>query len=147
MVFRGQAVSEHRLSPTPIQPPTMSETPSTPRPRPYVAFPIPDELRDETMDLITELRESDDHAGFADRLIEVVDRISDHGMQYFFIYPTRLVGMGPVTIKALDVSIQTGKKAILTISRQIARRLDRDQLLRIGDFLESLVLEIQIEER
>ncbi len=98
------------------------------------------------MDLIAELRESDDHAGFADRLIDVVDRIADHGMTYFFIHPTRLVGLGAVTIKALELSIQTGKKAVLSISRQIARRLDREQLLRITDFLESIVFDLEFDE-
>lgn len=114
--------------------------------RTYVAFPIPDGLKEETMDLISELRESEDHEGFADRLIDVVDRIADHGMTYFFIHPTRLVGLGSVTIRALELSVQTGKKAVLGISRKIARRLDREQLLRISEFLESIVFDLQMEE-
>jgi hypothetical protein len=116
------------------------------QPRSHVAFPIPEALRDETLELIAELREDDDHAGYADRLIDVVDRISDHGMTYFFLYPTRLIGLGPVTTKALEVSIQTGKKAVLGVSRQIARRLDRPQLLRIAEFLESIVFDFAVDD-
>ena len=116
------------------------------KPSSHIAFPIPEDLRDETLSLIEELRESDDHAGFADQLIDVVDRISDHGMRYFFIYPVKLVGLGAVTIKTLEVAIQTGKRAVMAVSRQIARRLDRDQLLRIADFLESIVFDFEVSE-
>jgi hypothetical protein len=112
----------------------------------HIAFPIPEDLRNETLSLIAELRESEDHAGYADQLIDVVDRISDHGMTFFFIYPVKLVGLGAVTVKTLQVAIQSAKRAVMAVSRQIARRLDRDQLLRIADFLESIVFDFEVSE-
>lgn len=109
----------------------------------YVAFPIPDDLRKRTLEAVASLRESEDSSGYADRLMDLVEEIAEHGMGYFFLHPVRMVGMNPVAQKTIDVTIQTGKKAVLSVSRQLARRLDDQQIREIADFLESLLLEVE----
>ncbi len=109
----------------------------------YVAFPIPEELRTRTLETLQELRAADSISGYADRLIDLVDEISEHGMRYFFLHPVELVGLNTMAQKTIGVTIQSGKKAVLGVSRQLARRLDEEQLRQIADFLESLLVEME----
>ncbi len=114
--------------------------------RSFIAFPISQELRQRTLDLVEELRQSDSIEGYADRLIDMVDEIAEVGMQYFFLHPVRMVGMNSLIQKTIAVTVQSGKKAVLGVSRQVARRLDDAQLREVAGFLESLFLDVEQEE-
>jgi hypothetical protein len=97
----------------------------------------------ETLD---EFRRSQDISGYADRLMDLVEEISNHGMTYFFLHPVEMVGMNSVAQKTIGVTINSGKKAVLSVSRQLARRLDEQQLRDIADFLEGLLVEVADDE-
>ncbi len=115
-------------------------------PRTYIAFPIPEDLRNRMLETLEEFRHSQDTQGYADRLMDLVDEISEHGMSFFFLHPVQMVGMSSVAQKTIGATINTGKKAVMGVSRQLARRLDEDQLRTISEFLQSLVVEVDLED-
>ena len=114
--------------------------------RSYIAFPIPEDLRHRTLEALEDLRHAQDISGYADRLMDLVEEISSHGMSYFFLHPVEMVGMNTVAQKTIGVTINSGKKAVMAVSRQLARRLDEQQLRDIADFLEGLVVEVADDE-
>ncbi|GEM_PF-1068424 len=114
--------------------------------RSYIAFPIPEDLRNRTLEALEDLRQAQDITGYADRLMDLVEEIANHGMSYFFLHPVEMVGMNIVAQKTIGVTINSGKKAVMAVSRQLARRLDEQQLRDIADFLEGLMVEVADEE-
>lgn len=114
--------------------------------RAYIAFPIPDDLRNRILNALDDFRQSGSVKGYADHLIDLVDEVSALGMNYFFSHPAEMVGIGGLAKKSIDVTINSGKKAVIGVSRQLARRMDDDQLLIIAGFLEGLVLEVETDE-
>lgn len=119
----------------------MVRHPSTPGNRYHVAFPIPEELRDEALELVTCIREAEDKTRYADDLTDLVDRIARHGLGYFFIRPIELAGLGPVTRKTVSVALNSGRRAVLAVARRVVRGLSDEEMATMADFVEGIVYE------
>lgn len=112
----------------------------------HIAFPISDELRDSAVEVISRIRESEDKSDDIEEFIDVVEQISSHGLRYFFLDPIKMVGLGSVAFRTVEVALNTGQRAVMSVARRLARRMDDEQIVAIAEFVEGLVYDFEIEE-
>ena len=62
------------------------------------------------------------------RMSAVMDQLTDHILENFFVRQTRQVKLGMVTRKALDVGIGGSRKAIHAVNHRVLKTLDAEHL-------------------
>ena len=112
-----------------------------------VAFPIPEDLKDEVLDLAARIRETETGRNVhADELVDLVDRVAQHGLGFFFLHPIELAGLGALARKTVDVALHTGRKAVIGVARRIVRGMSDEEMGSIVDFVEGIVFEFDEQE-
>jgi hypothetical protein len=109
----------------------------------FIHFPISEDLRFRSQDLIDEIRSSEDKKSLAMDFVDLVEEIAIVGLDYFFMQPVRTLRLGSLTQGAVSLAINTGRKGVMNVARRIVKGLKDDQLLELCDFVESVMSPIE----
>jgi len=111
----------------------------------FAAFPLETKLEQRVYTFIDEIRETEDPIAYRKELSELVRLLTDAGLEYYFWKPVELTGLGAVTQKMIRVGLNSGKKTLHLIANKVIKGFTEEQLLTIAGFLESLLLEVEMD--
>ena len=106
----------------------------------HLSFPIPETLETRLTQVLKTVIESHSRRQYALQLFQVINDLSDVGLNHFFVESLRKAGIGKIKLIAVENAMMVGKKAIMTIGKSIIKAMDDNQLLSIAEFLESSLI-------
>ncbi|MEM9554323.1 MAG: hypothetical protein AAGC60_08700 [Acidobacteriota bacterium] len=112
----------------------------------YVATAIPDDLARDLDRLLQRIRAAEDATAHRDEGIELIQRLTDAGLEGFFLRPVESMGLGLVARKATAVGLRTASSAIGVFVRRIGRGFTDEQVRALADLLDDMVLEVEEDE-
>ncbi len=104
----------------------------------YVAFPVSEPIFEEAMRLVEVVRNDEDKTQYASEVISVIRRAADEGLEYFFVQPMRDAEIGSLSLKAIEMGVNTGKRAVMVVCDKIIHSMNHKQIQVIMDFIESV---------
>ena len=102
--------------------------------------PLAAPLGQRTVAMIDTIRAAPDAQETVKALTALVYDLTVMTTEYAFVQPLKEVRAGVVAVKLAEMGISTGHKAIKMAVGRILSGLDREQMLRIADFMESLLI-------
>lgn len=105
----------------------------------YIAFPIEQQLCEQAEAAITAARKGYTQSA-RDQMTEVLLAITDVGLYWYFEQPMKLMGFGPVLQRAVNMGVETTRKATKSTIRKVFPKLDDQQLQAAADYIENLML-------
>lgn len=110
-----------------------------------IAFPISASLREEVAIIIDRFRTQGKTRDTVNKLTDIVIELTETGSEYLFVDSIKYAGASNFQIKAVHLALNTARKAIGMVGRQILKAMPESQLVKLMDFLEEIVLEV-VEE-
>ena len=104
------------------------------------AFAVAPELAARTEAVIDKLRASEDRKQHVAELVEVVLELTEAGLHFYYLHPLELAGVGLVSRSAAKVGIAAAGKGIPIIVRRVVGSMSDDQLLRIAEFIDRMLV-------
>lgn len=105
-----------------------------------VAFAISADLRRRCEEVLAAVREDGDPRPHVDELAAVVVEMTDAGLDFYFLLPLELAEAGAVARGTARVGIAAARRGIPTVIRRVVASLSDDQLLRIVDFIDDILV-------
>jgi len=91
-------------------------------------FEISPEAQQKIQDLLAKAANLVDKKPLAMEIYAIVEQLSGVGLDYFFIKPLKLAGIGGLKIKTVEVAMNMGKNAVLSIGKGILKAMSSEQL-------------------
>lgn len=103
----------------------------------FLGFPLSEELTARVEEIVQDIKGTEDKRQHALKAFQVISDLSDVGLDFFFIQTLKRAGLGKIKMIAVEGAIKTGKRAILTVGKQIIKGMSNEQLLVIAETLEE----------
>lgn len=127
--------------------PTMSTTePDRTRTRTFVAAPISDSLVAEMDRVHQTLRQAESPRRHAREGVDLILRITEECLDYYFLRSTERLGFGAMAQQAVKMGLKTSMSGIGMFVRQLGKSMSDQQVLDLADMVEEMLLEVEIEE-
>lgn len=107
--------------------------------KPSLRFFYSDTLHARILQFLDALEQAEDPTKHANSLGDLVVELTDTGMDYYFLKPLELAGVGFVLRQSASLGTAGAVKVIGSVTRKIIGRLDGPQLLSIGAYLRKLM--------
>ena len=112
----------------------------------WVAFEISSELRQQAESVVRDLRSDGDTRHHVPELVEVVLAMTDRGLYYYFLHPLEEAGVGSVTRGAVKLALGAAGRTLPAVVRKTIKSLNDEQLLKIADFIDHILIRDAEEE-
>jgi hypothetical protein len=109
----------------------------------HIAFPIPNDQYQLAWQVMDDIREAPHDKGHRKALISLINQLADEGIDYFFLKSLKQAQLSFVKIKTAEVGLQTFKAGLQPLLKGIVNAMSDAQLLRIIDFMEGILLEVE----
>ena len=113
---------------------------NSPETKSYLAFPVPEDLRSRTEDVIAAIRKSSAPKELSDDLAEVVVELTRTGLESYFIAPLKRAKVNAVALGSAKVTVATAGKSLPLLVRRVAGMLSGRQIIEIAEFLDESLL-------
>jgi len=112
----------------------------------YIGFPLDSELEGRVLEVVNDIQTSENKRQYALKLFQVVNDLTNVGLDYFFIKSLKKARIGKIKMIAVEKATNIGRKAVMTIGKSLVKSLSNEQLLIIANILdESIVARINAE--
>ena len=108
-------------------------------PKPSLRFHYSKKLHTKTLKLLDALDEAEDPTEYRGALGDLVVELTDTGLNYYFLKPLQQAEVGFVVYQSASLGISGALRMMSSVSRTIIGRLDKNQLLTIGDYIRQLM--------
>ena len=105
----------------------------------YIAFPIENKLREQGEAAIASARKGYTQSA-RDQITEFLLALTDVGLYWYFEEPMKLMKFGPVIQRAVNMGVETTRKATKSTIRKVFPKLNDEQLHAAADYIEGLML-------
>jgi hypothetical protein len=95
--------------------------------------------------LIAQKKQNADHKTLIPELTQIVIELGNEGFYHMFLLPVEQAKLGSLTHGMVKMGITQGKKIIDTLTRQVCKSLTAEQVHSIIAFMESTLLEAEVE--
>ena len=109
----------------------------------YIAAPVPSELAAEMDDLVARIRAADRPSRLSREGSDLILRLTESCLDHYFLRSVDLLGLGPVAYQATRIGLKTALSGIAVFVRQLSRMMSDDQVRKLADLVEDLVLEVE----
>jgi len=109
---------------------------------PVLAARIPQHVADEARQLLARIREADDPRDLRKEGAESVVRLTEIGLEAFFLRPVEAVGLGSITGAMVKLGLKSAAGAIAVFVRRIVGGLSGEQMLAIADLVDERLLDL-----
>ncbi len=106
----------------------------------FFAFPITSEQWENSQQVIENIRSEPENRQNRKALIDNINQMADVGIDHFFVKSLKQADLGYFKIKAAEVGLQTFKKGLQPILRQLVMGMSDAQILKIVDFMEGVMI-------
>ena len=105
----------------------------------YIAFPIDEALREQGELAIAAARKGYTQSA-RNQITEFLLALTDVGLYWYFEEPMKLMKFGPVIQRAVNMGVETTRKATKSTISKVFPKLDDEQLHAAADYIEGLML-------
>lgn len=116
-----------------------SVKPNPPSDKPFLRFYHSESLRAKTLTVLDTLEQAEDPTRYRRALSDLVEELTDSGMEYFFLRPLKLAEVGFVTEQSARFGIGSGMRVLSPVVRNIIGRMNEQQLLVVCIFIRQLM--------
>lgn len=106
-----------------------------------LAFPLPEELAAALQGVITRIRRADHRGAHAPELVRTVNRLTEVGLDHFFLRPLREVGITGFNLRTAELGIASARRGIAAFVRRVLSSMSDAQLLRLVQLLDEMRVE------
>lgn len=103
-----------------------------------LAFPVPDELIQEMLATIENVRCGAGEEAHVTALIETVLKLTEVGLEEYFLRPLERAQVGMIAIGTAKVGIATARRGITVIVNKVMRGMSEEQLRSVADSMETM---------
>lgn len=100
-------------------------------------FEISEQANNRAIALLEKVKNAADKKPFAMEIYAIVEEFSTVGLTYFFVAPLRAANIGGLKIKAVEIAMNMGKNAVLSIGKGILKSMSSEQLTVVIQLLEN----------
>ncbi len=105
-----------------------------------LAFPVPEELTREMLSTIENVRRDPGEEAHVTALIDTVLKLTETGLEEYFLRPLEQAGLGAIPIGTARVGIAAAKRGIAVIVTKVIRGMSEEQLLSVVDSMEDMLI-------
>ncbi|OQX98081.1 MAG: hypothetical protein B6I20_11520 [Bacteroidetes bacterium 4572_117] len=102
-------------------------------------FPVSAALYKKTQKLIVSVRQNPEGLTKRNEVVEIVNALTAEGLEYFFHYSLKIIGMNMIAKKAIKTGMAASKATVKLLSKKFIRALNDKQLLATVDFIDGFV--------
>ncbi|MCF6242707.1 MAG: hypothetical protein L3J74_15350 [Bacteroidales bacterium] len=102
-------------------------------------FPVSANLYRKIQKVIKSVREHPDGDAQRMAVVEIVNDLTAEGLEYFFQYSLKIIGMNMIARKAIKTGIGASKTTVKMLSKKFIKTLNDKQLLATVDFIDGFV--------
>jgi len=102
-------------------------------------FPVSASLYKKTQKLIESVRQNPEGIVQRNEVVEVVNELTAEGLEYFFHFSLKIIGMNMIAKKAIKTGMAASKSTVKLLSKKFIRALNDKQLLATVDFIDGFV--------
>ncbi len=102
-------------------------------------FPVSANLYKKTQKVVESVRQNPEGITKRDEVIEIVNDLTSEGLEYFFHYSLKIIGMNMIAKKAIKTGMSASKSTVKFLSKKFIRALNDKQLLATVDFVDGFV--------
>lgn len=103
----------------------------------YLGFPIPESLQRKIDETLANARAATDLRPFAMDLYDIIEELSEKGLEFYFIQPLKKANISVLKIKAIEFAMNTGQSAVLSIGKGLLKAMDSKQLMVVVELIEN----------
>lgn len=113
---------------------------------PVLAAAIPEAVASEARALIDAIRGAEDPLLYRKQGAETVVKLTEVGLEAFFLAPVTKLGLGPVAGSMVRLGLRTAGGAIAVFIRRIVAGLDADQIRAVAELVDAQLLDLSVED-
>lgn len=113
---------------------------------PALAARIDPKLAAEVRALAEEVRAAPDPLLLRKRGAEAVVKLTDAGLEAFFLKPVQELGLGTMASSMVRVGIGSASTAIAMFIRRLVGGLSAEQMLALADSVDATLLDLELED-
>ena len=106
-----------------------------------LAFPLSEELRQQTLETLATLRDSSDPRRHIPMLGDLISDLTEAGLEYYFVHSLEKAGVGVIGVSTAKLGIASTAKGIPVFITKVVGLMSNDQLLAVADFIEGALIE------
>ncbi len=114
--------------------------------QPVLAAVVPESVAAETRALIDAIRRADDPVVYRRQGAEAVVRLTEVGLDAFFLGPVERLGLGPVAASMVRLGLRTAAAAIAVFIRRIVAGLDADQIRAVAELVDAQLVDLAVDD-
>jgi len=112
---------------------------SSPSTQPFLRFYHSKSLRAETLAVLTTLEKAKDSTQHRDALADIVVKLTDSGMEYYFLRPLKLAKAGFFVEQSANLGMAATTRVLASVIHNIIGRMDNPQLLTVCSYIRQLM--------
>lgn len=112
---------------------------------PALAARVPADIAADTRALIDRIRSAEDPLSLRREGAEAVVRLTEVGLEAFFLRPVQQIGLGTVAGSMVKLGLKSAGAAISVFVRRIVGGLSADQMRAIADLVDERLLDLEDE--
>ncbi len=102
-------------------------------------FPVSASLYRKTQKMLESVRSNPEGLSRRNDVVDVVNDLTAEGLEYFFHYSLKIIGMNMIARKAIKTGMAASKSTVKVLSKKFIRGLNDKQLLATVDFIDGFV--------
>ena len=106
-----------------------------------LAFPLSEELRQQTLETLATLRESSDRKRHIPMLGDLISDLTEAGLEYYFVHSLKKAGVGLIGVSTAKLGIASTAKGIPVVITKVVGLMSNEQLRAVADFIEEALIE------
>lgn len=99
--------------------------------------PIDEDLATQAQALVDKIRAADGEIGDTGQITAVISRLTEASLDYYFTRPVRELGGGRTVTGIVTMGNRGAVQVIRRGLKQVMNRFNREQILRVADYLED----------
>lgn len=108
----------------------------------YLAAPLPDELAKELETFLRDARSLPDPTSLREKGADLIIRLTSHSLDHYFLRGVEKLGLGMISRQATSLGLKSASAGIAMFVRRIAGSMSADQIRKLADLMEELILEV-----
>lgn len=102
-------------------------------------FPVSATLYKKTQKMVESVRLNPEGIAKRNEVVDVVNDLTSEGLEYFFHYSLKIIGMNMIARKAIKAGMSASKSTVKLLSKKFIRTLNDKQLLATVGFVDGFV--------
>ena len=107
--------------------------------KPFLRFYHSEGLRKKTLSVLRAVEQAQDATGYRAALADIVVKLTNSGMDYYFMKPLKLAKAGFILQQSANLGLAAAEQVVGTVIRNIIGRMDRPQLLFVCGYIRQLM--------